>query len=530
MLTFLVIVPVLIAAFLYVWSTNDIARVAAIIFQLALFAAAAYLVFLTRHQDVFTSIGNFEGFLGITLHASHLSADFVFITTLIFLAVSIYSYRENRDMPLFWFLLFLMEASLIGLFLSGDLFNIFVLVEVSTIVTLMLVMYNRKMRHTFHAMLFLMANVITAQFYLFGLGYVYMVAGTLDIQAITIALALLDRETQVLPYALIITAVMFKASLIPFFSWTPKVKIYSGAPSVVQAILSGLQVKSALYLFIRFQDVFVTIDAREFFMAIGIISGIFGAFMAICQSNIKLILAYHTISQVGLIVLGLSISNMHSNIGGLYHIFSHAIFKTTLFLGSGIIVHSYGTANVYAIRGVFRRMPLVAIATGAAVLGITGAPFFIGSVSKYFIAYDIPIWLNAVIILIGLGTITSFTKFSTIFFGQSQLVGDMVRPETCKTVTTLALGSLCLLGGAFGTQAIYFLFREDVSVVLSSYVQKSVIYFASVLAAVAAYKYFISGNTTLKKIGSLGFGFKTIIAAIGVFFAIVLAYAGFVAA
>ena len=528
MLTYFVIAPVLIAAFLYVWSTNDIARVVAIVFQLALFIASAYLVAITRDAEVVTHIGNYEGVLGIALRANHLSADFVFITTLIFLAISIYTYRENRDMPLFWFLLFLMEASIIGLFLSGDLFNIFVLVEVSTIVTLVLVMYNRKMRHTFHAMLFLMANVIAAQFYLFGLGYVYMVAGTLDMALMTEVLAQLDRSSQVLPYALIMTSIAFKASLIPFFSWSPKVKIYPGAPTVVQAILSGLQIKSALYLFIRFQEVFGAVSVNEFFLVIGIISGIFGAFMAICQSNIKLILAYHTISQVGLIIIGVSLANLSSNVGGLYHIFSHAIFKTTLFLGSGIIVHSYGTANVYHIRGVFKRMPLVAIATGAAVLGIVGAPFFIGSVSKYFISYDIPFWLNAVTVLISFGTLASFTKFSSIFFGESKREGDVPKPEPCKTATTLGLGSLCLFGGIFGTQAIYFLFRENVSVVISSYIQKSIIFFISAAVAYAAYVYVISGNSVLKRIGGLDFSFKTIVTAIGVFFAVFLIYVGFI--
>ena len=533
MLTYFVIAPVLIASFLFLWSTNDIARIAAVVFQAALFAASVYLIAITRDNVVVTYIGDYYGFLGIALRANHLAADFVFITTLIFLVISIYSFREKRDMPLFWFLLFLMEASIIGLFLSGDVFNIFVLVEVNTIVTVILVMYNRKSRHTFHAMLFLMANVVAAQFYLFGAGYVYMISGTLDLEVMTYALTYVDSRDQALPYALIITSIAFKAALVPFFSWAPKVKIYPGSPTVVQAILSGLQIKTAVYLFIRFQEVFhvVSVNTSEFFMVLGILAGIFGAFMAICQSNIKLILAYHTISQVGLIILGINFIDTnfayeYSRIGGYYHIFSHAIFKTTLFLGAGIIIHSYGTANVYQIRGVFKRMPVVAIATGAAVLGIAGAPFFIGSMSKYFIAYDLPLWLNLITIVISFGTIASFTKFSTIFFGNCDLKGDVDKPEFCKTAPTLFLGSLCLLGGVFGPTAIYFLFRQDVSVIIGSYIEKTLIFFASAAIAYAAYVYIISGNKTLAGIGKMGFGFRTVCTAIGIFFAAILVYVG----
>ena len=534
MLTYFVIAPVLIASVLYLWSNNDIARVVAVAFQLLLFLASAYLLVVTRNgEPVVTLVGSEYG-LGISLVANTLAADFVFITALIFLSISIYSLREQRDMPLFWFLLFLMEASIIGLFLSGDLFNVFVLVEVNTIVTVVLVMYNRGSRHTFHAMLYLMVNVVAAQFYLFGLGYAYMVSGTLDMAVMSQNLAGVDAGQQALPYALIVTSVAFKAALVPFFSWTPKANIYPGSPSAVQAVLSGLQIKTALYLLIRFQDIFGAVSASEFFLAAGIVSGLFGAFMAICQSNIKMILAYHTISQVGLIVVGISFSqpgyaHEYSTLGGMYHIFSHAIFKTALFLGAGIIVHSYGTADVYRIRGVFRRMPLVAAATGAAVLGIAGAPMFIGSVSKYFISYDMPLWLNLTTIAIGLGTIVSFTKFSTIFFGDCELKGDVAKPEPNKALPTLFLGALCLLGGLFGRQLIYFLFGEVVSINPADYARKTLVFFASAAAAYFAYNGFIKGNRTLSMIGRTGFGFKGCVAATGGFFAALLLWVGFTA-
>jgi len=527
MLTPYVIAPVLVAAFLYVTSTNRSARTLAVIFQAALFMASIYLVYITRDGEVVTFIGNYVDGLGITLRANNLSADFVLITAFIFLIVSSFSYRDKKDVPLFWFLMFIMEATLIGLFFSRDLFNVFVLMELSTAVTLILVMYDRNRRNVFHGMVFLMTNLVAAQFYLFGLGYIYMLTGSMDASRIADVIATLPANTLILPYALIMTAIAFKCTLIPFFSWSPKVRVYPGAPTIVQAILSGLQIKSAVYLFLLFQEIFEPIAVNEFFLAIGIISGLFGAFMAICQSNVKMILAYHTVSQVGLIIIGVSVGSAYAYTGGLYHIFSHAVFKTTLFLCVGMIIPIYGTSNIYEIRGVMKRLPMVSIATIAAVLGIVGAPFFIGSVSKYFISYDIPFLLNAVVIVISLGTVVSFVKFSSMFFGKPGDNCSLSRPGKFKAVPTLALGIICLAGGIFGTQIIYFLFRHNVNVVATSYVQKSLIFLVNAGVGFLIYKYLVSGNMTLKRIGEMNLSFRSVCIAIGVFFGVMLLYVGF---
>jgi len=527
-LSFFVIAPVIVGVFLFVTSTNKTARIFAIMVNVIKFIASIWLLYVTRSEEIITIIGNYSDGVGITLRANTLSADFVFITAFIFLAVSVYSFYDKRDMPLFWFLMFIAEATMIGLFLSGDLFNIFVLVEVSTVVTLVLVMYSRARRCGFSGMVFLVTNVIAAQFYLLGLGYVYMMTGQLDMNAVRETLATIPERDLVLPYALIMTSIAFKCALIPFFSWSPKVRVYLGAPSVVQAILSGLQIKSAVYLLIRFQEVFEPIATSELFLILGVIAGLFGAFMAICQTDIKMILAYHTISQVGLIIVGVSSGNFYSQIGGLYHIFSHAVFKTALFLCSGIIIHAYQSSDVYKIRGVFKRMPIVGVATLMAVLGIIGAPLFIGSISKYFISYDIPFLLNAFTILISLGTIISFIKFSMMFFGKSPKTNpDDILPDNARIFSSFALGVVCLVGGVLGTLLVDFLFMSSVNINLLGYIQKSIIFFVSFGVGYLINKYFVVGNKRLKRIGAMSLSFKSICAAIGVFFAIIIVWVGF---
>ena len=111
--------------------------------------------------------------------------------------------------------------------------------------------------------------------------------------------------------------------------------------------------------------------------------------MAVCQKDIKLILAYHTVSQVGLIVAGLCSGTSYGYSGAMLHIYNHALFKSLLFLAAGILIKQYGTRNVYEIRGVMRSLPAVGAACAAGILGITGAPFFNGSISKYFLMKEL---------------------------------------------------------------------------------------------------------------------------------------------
>ncbi|MCL2592475.1 MAG: hypothetical protein FWD82_03825, partial [Defluviitaleaceae bacterium] len=302
MLTFLVIIPILIAVFLFAFHLKKTVRIIAMLAQAAFVAFAFNLFLTTRYEPRTTFVGNYYGTLGIILRADNLAAIFILLTTVIFLVVGFYSLNE-RNSRTFWFLLFVLEASLIGLFLSQDFFNVFVLVEVGTVVATVLLMYDRKRRDNFSGMLFLMVNIVAMQFYLLGLGYIYKITGALDMNVAAQVLRETDTQQLILPYALIMTSIAVKCSLLPTLTWLPKVNSMTGARSSIAAIMSGLQIKGGIYLFIRMHSIFdefvsQTI-ASELFLIIGIITAISGIILALSQTNIKLILAYSTIAQVG---------------------------------------------------------------------------------------------------------------------------------------------------------------------------------------------------------------------------------------
>ncbi len=230
-----------------------------------------------------------------------------------------------------------------------------------------------------------------------------------------------DSRALILPYCLIMTTVGLKAAIMPLFSWLPRAHGTPSAPSIVSAILSGLYVKGGLYLFIRTQDMFKPqIDTDHIFLVLGFLTAIIGFVIALSQIDLKLILAYHTVSQIGLIIFGLSLNHTYSYWGSIYHVLNHAIFKSVLFLTAGMIIETYETRDIRQIKGVFKRMPLVAVVSILAILGITGAPLFNGSISKYLIQKGTTGGLLEYgLLVINLGTIISFVKYSSIFKGTS---------------------------------------------------------------------------------------------------------------
>ena len=525
MLTFLVTSPIIIAVFLFAFSGAKSARIIVIGVQTALVGFAFHLFTQSRIETVYTIVGDYAGFLGIILRADNLAAVFILLSTIIFLVVTIYCLNAEHSRT-FWFLLFLLQASLIGLFLTRDFFNAFVLIEVSTIVVTILLMYDRKRRHMFFGMLFLMVNIIVMQFYLFGTGYLYMLAGTLDFNGVSAAIAGMEQRSLVLPYALIMTAIASKCSLLPMLTWLPKVNAIPGAPSSITAILSGLHIKSGLYMFVRFQDVFGEFAARDFFLIVGIITGFAGIILALSQKNIRLILAYSTIAQIGLIMIGLNmdaVNYYYAYYGSLFHIINHALLKSSLFLGAGIIIGLYGTMDISKIRGLWYTHRLLAIATILAILGIMGTPLFNGSVSKYFMMREASGLHEWAMILLNLGTILVFIKYASILFKRPE--EDAVKPASMdwfKLTPVMFFGAASLFLGIFGEQFKNFLFDLEVHIEALGYLQKVGIFFASLAVGLIITKFMPKEAKLFIFLRNANLGFKGIITSLGAFFALML--------
>jgi len=191
----------------------------------------------------------------------------------------------------------------------------------------------------------------------------------------------------------------------------------------------------------------------EMFFWLGAISALVGVVIAMSQKDLKQILAYHTVSQVGIIMMGLAatgpIETLFTNpaaFGGLLHAVNHAVFKSLLFLAAGSIIRVYQTKKVYEIRGVFKTMPWTAIVLIVAMLSITGAPFFNGFISKSLIKYGFKQDALKMIVftIVNLGTMISFVKFSQILFGPKQKLIVDRQYKQHFAMSLLAIASLVI--------------------------------------------------------------------------------------
>jgi len=492
--------------------------------------AAAVQLFITVRwgSEIIQFVAGWPEVVAIKLVADGISAPLVLLAAVFFTSAYIFSTRAGHMDKTFVFLFLMLESALFGIFLSGDLFNIYVVMELSMITIAILIMYKQEKQSVYDAMLYILMNFIAMAFMVMGIAYMYRLTGVLDLMVIEQRLAELpDPRAAVLPYSMIFTAVAVKAAMLPLFSWLPRAHGAPSAPSIVSAVLSGIQVKAGVYLLVRLSIVFSpVIDAQMLFLVLGFLTSVAGFLLAIAQKDIKLILAYHTISQVGLIIMGLNLGSDVAFWGGMYHIINHALFKGLLFLTAGVIIDTYGVRSVKEIRGVFRSMPVIGIAALAGVLGITGAPFFNGSISKYFIQEGIQgNWAEAGLYLINFGTILSFVKYSTILFGSPPRHLQKPRKDPFITVISLAFGAAIFSGGIFGSQAVSLVFGPQYSAAGAMGIEKISIFAATLALGVLVYRYGVLRiEGVLSGVRNFKYNFNQITVLISLFFVLLLGY------
>ncbi|MBM7581874.1 multicomponent Na+:H+ antiporter subunit D [Caldicoprobacter guelmensis] len=523
----LILSPIIFGALLFIIS-GKYSRYAALVFQCLLVLAAIYNFIRLKGSDsliYMEYLGGWSSTVGISLKLDLIAAVLVILTTVLFMAMLTFDIKSTYVNRLFLMLFLILEGLIIGIFVSHDFFNVFVLYEVSTVVVSILIMFQKAKQSIYDGMIYLLTNLVAMVFFLFGTAILYRMLGVLDFALVQERMYLLqDLSSLILPYAFIITALNLKTALMPLFSWLPRAHATPSAPSIISGILSGLFVKNGVYLFLRIKNIFDPfIDVTDLFLLLGFLTAVVGFVLAISQKDIKLILAYHTVSQIGLIVMGLNMNNEQAFWGAVYHIINHAVFKSVLFLTAGIISKEYGTRNIYEIRGALKSMPAVSVAAILAVLGITGAPFFNGSMSKYWIAYGAKdSILEMGIIIINLGTIISFVKYSKIFFGQSNKTSIDVL--MVQKVTVVSMGLMCLAGGIFAKQFIGFLFNQYLLVEPISYMEKIGVFMLSLLIGSFIYFRVIEKYKLLNKVKSFELSFNDICLMIFLFFSFVFLY------
>ena len=218
-LHWVILLPIIFGTVAKLISIKTVKKIA-VLFQAALLVCVAMIFVNVRENGtILENIGGWPDTIGITLRADLLASALVLLTSFLFLAMVIFVHNKNYVDHLFFFLFLSLESLIVGIFLSNDLFNIFVLIEAATLIITILILYKKANVAIYDGLMYFLINVVAMSFFLMGLGMLYKKIGVLDFYALESALShVKDPQSLILPYAFMITAVSLKAALMPLFS------------------------------------------------------------------------------------------------------------------------------------------------------------------------------------------------------------------------------------------------------------------------------------------------------------------------
>jgi len=373
-------------------------------------------------DTVVYSVGGWHPPFGINLVGDALTGFFHLIIAIISFLIVIYSLAYMKRYTAgskYYSLLMLVIAGMNGVVASGDLFNMYVFLEVAAISSYGLVAFGVEHEELEASFKYLVLGSVASSFILFGIALLYSITGTLNLahNAQIIESGVSGTMLNFIS-ALFIMGFGMKSALIPFHAWLPDA--HPSAPAPISAMLSGLLIKVlGVYCIIRlFFFVFGFGQSYSLiFVWLGILSMVVGALLAIGQMDFKRLLAYSSISQMGYIIFGIGLGTPLGIIGGLFHLLNHAFFKTLLFLCSGAVEYATGTRDLKQLGGLWKKMPVTSATCSIASLSISGIPPLGGFFSKLIIviaavkAYDT---LGPVAYVYA--AITVFVSFLTIIY------------------------------------------------------------------------------------------------------------------
>ena len=378
-------------------------------------------------------VGGWSRVAGIEVGIGEINAPFIAGELMLFTVVALYSlsYFDFRDKKtakaLVLFLL--MHAGLLGSFLAKDFFNFYIYMEIASVSAFALVAFSEEPGSKKAAFKYLILSLLASYLFIFAIGVIYMETGYLNVGLVA-ENALPSRELST-ALGVAFASLLLKAGLFPLHGWLPDA--HSIAPTPVSALLSGLVVKAPAYgMILLFSALPVGESLKTAAMIVAVASIFFGIIMALLQRDAKRLLAYHTVSQMGYVLLGIVTFNF---IGAAYYALDHSLFKGGLFLSVG----SLGTRSRKLGEFGYKNAPLMTFSVLMLSLAIGGISPFIGSYAKGLISSGLPgVWRWAV----PLGTIGTLVSFTKLNYYLSRGETGVLRPSWKLSSLVLALTTL----------------------------------------------------------------------------------------
>ena len=437
---------------------------ALIVSWLVLAMAVMLLQHVYTDGTISYAIGAWATPWGIGYRVDMAGAFMILIIAAIGAMVMPYAWRSiqheihKKHSGLFYTCYLLFLTGLLGIVITGDAFNLFVFLEISSLSSYVLISLGSSRRALTAAYQYLVMGTLGATFILIGIGFLYMMTGTLNMLDIAQRLpAVADTRTIRVAFAFVTVGVSIKLALFPLHLWLPNA--YTFAPSVVSAFFAATATKVGIYVLLRF---FFTVFGLEFSFAamhvgdillpLSVAAILIASLVAVFQNNVKRMLAYSSVAQVGYIILGISLATTAGVSAGMIHLFNHAMIKGALFLAMGCIFLRLASVDLRDMQGLARQMPWTMAAFVAGGLSLIGLPLTAGFISKWYLvsaALALGYWPLAVLVLVSslLALIYIWRVVESAYFGtpDASTRGIKEAPAAMLVPVWLLLGvNLCI--------------------------------------------------------------------------------------
>ena len=358
---------------------------------------AALLLAAVQHGPLDYAIGGWQPPWGIAYRIDRINSFVLLLVGMIATMVAVYAPRSVNDeiaperRSLFYSAYLLCLAGLLGIAATGDAFNLFVFLEISSLSSYAMIAMGKDRRALTASFQYLIMGTIGATFILIGVGLAYMMTGTLNMADLAARIPEVSDTTTIrAAFAFLTVGISLKIALLPLHLWLPNA--YTFAPSVVTALLAATATKVSLYVLLRF---FFTVFGVEFsftemrldlvLLPLSLLAIIAASLVAVFQDNVKRMLAYSSVAQIGYMTLGISLSNLTGLTAAIVHLFNHALMKGALFLTLGCVMYRIGSVHIAQFAGLGRDMPWTMAAFAAGGLSLIGVPLTVGFISKWLL-------------------------------------------------------------------------------------------------------------------------------------------------
>lgn len=420
------------------------------------------------------NFGDWSQKIGVQFMVDEFSALISLMIVVVGFLIAIYSLKDieheihAKQIQGFYTLMFLMMYAMTGIAYTNDIFNMYVFVEILSITACGIISVKRVRENFLAALRYLILSSIGSASLLFGIALLYMVTGRLNISDMAAEIAQVGSlyPTNIMvSVGFIVTGLSIKSALFPLHIWLPDA--HSSAPTPSSAFLSGLVVKAYIIVLIKIlfkvigPDIIISLGIHNYIVFFAVLSMIMGSVFAIGQTDLKRMLAYSSVAQIGYIYLGIGLFTREGLSAALFHMISHALMKTLLFLCAGAIIYRTGKRDIRDLKGIAADMPLTIALFAIGVLGMVGIPGVNGFMSKVYLSLavinDGQPWLLVAIFASSLLNaiyympiiMTALSKKEAV--DEEETTVELKKVPTAMTATMVVLGFACILFGLYPT-------------------------------------------------------------------------------